>query len=125
MAPRRGQARLSVTQAFAGGRVAAMPSVGRVTQLGVAGGIATVLLGASASRAAAGDVVLWACHGPTGQLISSSFEFATNNDGQVVGSANGTPFDDKTTARCGGAAGDPRVEFTSADPRAGSSARVQ
>src|SRR3954464_14929880 len=90
---------------FAGGRVAAMPSVGRITQLGVAGVIAAALLGASASSAAASDVVLWACHGPTGQLISSSFEFGANNDGQVVGSANGAPFDDKTTAPCGGPAG--------------------
>jgi hypothetical protein len=44
--------------------VAAMPSVGRIKRVSVAGVVATALFGAAASNAAAGDVWMWTCHGP-------------------------------------------------------------
>src|SRR4051794_16326635 len=53
------------TQFRAGGRVAAMPSVGRIKQLSVLGVATAAVLGFSAGSASADtDVWLWACHGP-------------------------------------------------------------
>src|SRR3954454_10921102 len=60
---------------LAGGRVAAMPSVGLKMKLSVLG-VAFAALGVSTSTASASDVWLWACHGPSGSPINS---FGSNN----------------------------------------------
>ena len=44
--------------------MAEMPSVGRILRVSIAGVVAAASLGISASSASAGDVWLWACHGP-------------------------------------------------------------
>src|SRR3954451_12214898 len=55
------------TQSFAGGRVAVMPSFGRIKQFSVLGVAAAVLVGVAAPKASASnDVVLWACSSPAG-----------------------------------------------------------
>ena len=48
-----------------------MPSVGRIKQLSVLGGVSAVLLavGASSASAAPNEVWLWACHGPDGEAL--------------------------------------------------------
>src|SRR4051794_14117406 len=61
---------------LAGGRVAAMPSVGLKVKLSVLG-VAFAAAGASTSTASASDVWLWACHGPSGSALSNAFG-ATN-----------------------------------------------
>src|SRR3954452_12734786 len=76
--PQRGEARPTMlrsvnygsTQSFAGGRVAVMPSLGRIQQLSVLG-VTAVVLGVSAHSASAAenDVWLWSCHSPTGQAL--------------------------------------------------------
>ena len=50
--------------------MAAMPSVGRIKQLSVAGVVAAAFLGVSPRARSAGDVWLWACHGPNGQALT-------------------------------------------------------
>src|SRR3954454_9024936 len=79
------------TQSFAGGRVAAMPSVGRIKQLSVLGGVAAALLavGASSASAATNEVWLWACHGPDGSPLSSSYEPGQIYDGTVTAFGGG------------------------------------
>src|SRR4051812_31936516 len=78
------------TQSFAGGRVAVMPSVGRIKQLSVLGVAAAVLaISASSASAAENDVWLWACHGPDGAAVplkaTSSRLGTTHNFGNVNG----------------------------------------
>ena len=52
--------------------MAEMPSVGRILRVSIAGVIAAASLGISASSASAGDVWLWACHGPNGQALTAA-----------------------------------------------------
>src|SRR3954452_21388533 len=75
--PQRGEARPTMlrsvnygsTQSFAGGRVAVMPSFGRIKQFSVLGVAAAVVVGVAAPKASASnDVWLWACGGPGGTL---------------------------------------------------------
>ena len=49
-----------------------MPSVGRILRVSIAGVVAAASLGISASSASAGDVWLWACHGPNGQALTAA-----------------------------------------------------
>jgi len=52
--------------------VAEMPSVGRILRVSIAGVVAAASLGISAASASAGDVWLWACHGPNGQALTAA-----------------------------------------------------
>src|SRR4051794_17770733 len=105
-------------RSLAGGRVAAMPSVGRIQQLSLAGVVAVALLGAAASNAAASDVWLWACHGPASaqgarEAISTAPVSVTFGDGPTA-SVNGG---------CGGGAD--TVAFKTGNPAANSSAELK
>jgi hypothetical protein len=55
--------------------VAVMPSIGRIKQVAVLGGVAAGLLAVGTSSAsAANDVWLWACQGPTGQALNTAVQ---------------------------------------------------
>src|SRR4051812_21541888 len=73
------------TQVFAGGRVAAMPSVGLKQKLGVAV-LAAALFVLSASAASAREAWVWACHGPNGSPIGT--QMTTGHDGDATAVAN-------------------------------------
>src|SRR5215207_5342701 len=87
---------------LAGGRVAAMPSIGRIKQVSVVG-IAAALLGVTASSASAQDVWLWACHGPSGQALpnvgrGSAPAPAGTCSENAGGNADGLPVHQTSTA---------------------------
>ena len=71
--------------------MAAMPSVGRIKQLSVLGGVAAALLavGASSASAAPNEVWLWACHGPNGEALSTPYESTQNYGGTVTANGGG------------------------------------
>jgi hypothetical protein len=63
--------------------VAAMPSITRIKKLSVLG-VAAASLGVSASSASAGEVWVWACHGPAGGAAGQAFggsDFLEYGDG--------------------------------------------
>ena len=72
-----------------------MPSVGRIKQLSVLGGVAAALLavGASSASAAPNQVWLWACHGPNGEALSTPYESTQNYGGTVTANGGGCAAD--------------------------------
>ena len=64
--------------------MAEMPSVGRILRVSIAGVVAAASLGISASSASAGDVWLWACHGPNGQALTAA-QFTTETNASNAG----------------------------------------
>jgi hypothetical protein len=62
-----------------------MPSVGRIKQLAVLGGVAAGLLAVGTSSAsAANDVWLWACQGPSGEALNTAFQGGSGNCAQGI-----------------------------------------
>jgi len=51
-----------------------MPSVGRIKQVAVLGGVAAGLAVGASSASAANEVWLWACQGPAGQSLNTAFQ---------------------------------------------------
>jgi hypothetical protein len=69
-----------------------MPSIGRIKQLSVLGGVAAALLafGASSASAAPYQIRLWACHGPHGEALpTTTAGVATANGGATVTAVGG------------------------------------
>jgi len=88
--------------------VAAMPSVGRIGKIAVAG-IAAASLGVVASSASASEAWLWGCHGPDGVPVP------LNPDGKAEGAVKVSTYG----AGCGGqsttvAGGGVRIDFSNA-----------
>lgn len=67
--------------------MAAMPSVGRIAKIVVAG-VAAAALGVFASSASASEAWLWACHGPNGEPVPMT------PNGTPKGAVTATPYGD-------------------------------
>src|SRR3712207_3408646 len=104
---------------FAGGRVAEMPSAGRILRVSIAGVVAAASMGLAASSASANDVWLWACHGPSGQPLPSAAVTAKSEGTVTATELNGGCRADAATADAGW------TLAGSGTPAAGASATLQ